>query len=254
MSQEQTKTPRPQSQYGVAIKIVRGVIGTTILGFLVVSLISAYQWISSGYESSMQNLDKKISRETEVMKLRSPVLLNNSMKMILWIKGLLDRTKLNLENPTKDLNRIKPAVLNSDAKEVSNKQKKSKSEAIDVTSVGKDILNAFTKIGKILWLSFIFLLFKIIEVYAASILYLFTSLLGALDGLMKRYIRTEEGGRESTFAFHWITNITIKFPFLLIFLYFILPIEINPVVLTCLIASSFFLIFNVLTTSLKKFL
>ena len=72
------------------------------------------------------------------------------------------------------------------------------------------------------------LLFKFINIVGAALIYLLAALFGACDGLVTRYVRTAEGGRESTFIFHQMTNMVIQIPVGLIMIYLISPVLINP--------------------------
>ena len=114
-----------------------------------------------------------------------------------------------------------------------------------------------------LWLNhFIVVVFKTLEVlmlkfasvFASSWLYVFFALMGAIDGLLSRFIRTEEGGRESTFLFHKISASMLKLPLGVLFLYLSLPVFIEPQWVVLVVGVLFFGFFKLSTSNLKKFI
>ena len=95
---------------------------------------------------------------------------------------------------------------------------------------------------------------KCISLFASVWVFIFAALIGALDGLVARYIRTSEGGRESTFIFHKVADGLLKIPVILLFLYLTSPFFINPEWVVVLMGVLFFAFFYTATANLKKFL
>lgn len=95
---------------------------------------------------------------------------------------------------------------------------------------------------------------KLLSVSISLLVLVFAALIGAMDGLLKRYIRTQEGGRESTFVFHRISDVLITAPVLLLVIYLALPIYLPPQAVVMAMSGLVFLFFTIATTNLKKFL
>ncbi len=95
---------------------------------------------------------------------------------------------------------------------------------------------------------------KCFSVLVSFWVFVFAALIGAMDGLLKRYIRTNEGGRESTFIFHRVSQLMITLPVAVLFFYLTLPVFVRPEVVAVGMSVMVFLFFNISTANLKKFL
>ena len=95
---------------------------------------------------------------------------------------------------------------------------------------------------------------KFFSVFVSFWVFLFAAILGATDGLLERYIRTNEGGRESTFIFHRVSDTVIKIPVAILFFYLTIPLFFNPEMIVMVMSVLFFLFFYIATANLKKFL
>jgi hypothetical protein len=104
--------------------------------------------------------------------------------------------------------------------------------------------------GFVLWISVL----KVLSILSAFWLFVFSSLIGSLDGLLSRYIRTSEGGRESAFFFHHVSDVLLSLPALVFFGVLIVPFFISPVWVKSLLAMLLFIFFHTQASSLKKFL
>lgn len=102
--------------------------------------------------------------------------------------------------------------------------------------------------------SILTVILKLFCLLAGIAMYTMGSLMGALDGLAARYVRTEEGGRESTFFFHHITDKIIRLPPLIILAYLVGVFSPDPGVFVLLLGISLFSFFFIATSNLKKFL
>lgn len=98
------------------------------------------------------------------------------------------------------------------------------------------------------------LFYKCIVFVFALPLLLLSTVIGSIDGMIHRAVRTEEMGRESSFLFHKFSSLSAKVVSLAMTIYFILPISLGLFVflfpmslLACVLAS-------VTTRHLKKYL
>lgn len=105
-------------------------------------------------------------------------------------------------------------------------------------------------VGFVLWISVL----KVLSIVSAFWLFVFSSLIGSLDGLLSRYIRTSEGGRESAFFFHHVSDVLLSLPALVFFGVLIVPFFISPFWVKSLLAVLLFVFFHTQASSLKKFL
>lgn len=102
--------------------------------------------------------------------------------------------------------------------------------------------------------TFLSIVFKFYGVLRMWFLLLSSSIMGTLDGLRDRYIRMAESGRESSFAYHRLSNLALNVPFAFIFFYLSLPIDIAPDLVVFLSSLMFYVFFKLMFGNLKKFL
>jgi hypothetical protein len=95
---------------------------------------------------------------------------------------------------------------------------------------------------------------KIAAVFSSWFLFLMAYLLGTLDGLTIRYRRTEEGGRESTFVFHKVSQRILSIPTLILSAYLFLPLSFSPLWVVAGVALLLFYFSQVSAANLKKFI
>ena len=249
--QKKEKMEKTKKKKSALRRFIGSIFTAFFLGILVLVIINAYQWHNKGYNTMMFNLNGQY--QTEVTSL---ITQNSTVAAYtIAIFQLINSKFTNLVSSSKE----KIASLKSlqHFRFLQNKTKKTKKtnrQRNFITGMLNSACGYLKQIGCMLWASFILLSFKFVSIFAAILIYLFASLLGALDGLVTRYIRTAEGGRESTFVFHKITGVIIQLPCWLIIIYLISPILINPTLVIVLLALSFFTAFNIATANLKKFL
>lgn len=95
---------------------------------------------------------------------------------------------------------------------------------------------------------------KILEVFSSWFLFILSYLLGTMDGLVNRYVRTVEGGRDSTFVFHKVSQRIMSVPILLLSFYLIVPLSLSPVFVIAGIAILIYVFSKVTASNLKKFI
>jgi hypothetical protein len=238
MTKTEQQTTKPKTKKSILRSFIGAVFTAFWLGLLVLISLNAYHWSRKGYNTMMLNLNNDYQTEVSSLMIRNNAFATYIVSVFKFINSKFKKIQPLLQH-TKDK-----------TKEIT--QTKNKNNFISGLLTGTS--GYLQKIGCMLWACFKILLFKCISIFGAALIYLFASLLGALDGLVSRYIRTAEGGRESTFIFHKMTNAVIQFPIWLVVIYLISPALINPMLIIALLALSFFVVFNIATSNLKKFL
>lgn len=245
------KSQKPKKSKTMLQRFISAAATAFFLGFLVLVIFNAYMWITKGYNKMIENLDNNYQE-----KIISSLTIQNSSISAYSVAAF------ELIN-----DKFKKWILNSE-KQFQLWQKNNQfgilqnlptektlvKKANCIEGILESAFSSLQKIGFMLWVCFTVLVFKFISIFGALLIYIFASLLGALDGLVTRYIRTAEGGRESTFIFHKLTDVIIQFPIWLIAIYLISPALINPMLIISLLALAFFVVFNIAASNLKKFL
>lgn len=95
---------------------------------------------------------------------------------------------------------------------------------------------------------------KFISVFCSVFVFIFAGFLGLIDGLLNRYIRTAEGGRESTYVYHHLAEALFKIPFCLVVAYLALPFPLNPMIVVVILTLTTFLFCRISAANLKKFI
>jgi len=244
---------KPKRRKSALHRFIGAIFTAFFLGMLVLVVVNIYQWNSSGYDAMMQNLNSHYQTEMSSLMVRNGAVAVYTIAMFQLINSKFTQW---ISNSKREIQSLEASKHISFLQSVRNKAQQfnqhTKSNFVDGMLSGA--FGHIKQIGCMLWASFIVLLFKFISVFAAILIYIFAGLLGALDGLVVRYVRTAEGGRESTFIFHKMTNVIIQLPIWLIIIYLISPVLINPMIVIALLALSFFVVFNIATSNLKKFL
>lgn len=247
MSKE-VRDEKPKRKKSIFRRFMGTILWAFILGFLLLLTMNAFEWYSKGYDTMMNDLQQHYQTELNSLMIRNAFIGSYSMAALQFLDNKISSWIMGSEEAAEEIHLPHQFLF------VFVKEKSVEKSDVLFSGALTNSLKGAQKIGGMLWASFLVLSLKFISVLAAFLIYLFAALFGALDGLVVRYIRTAEGGRESTFIFHKMTETIVKIPALLIMLYLISPILINPTLVIILLASSFFLVFNIATANLKKFL
>lgn len=249
-------------------RFISAVSWAFFLGFLCLLILNIYEWHQQGFDPMMQGLSAHYASEVDILMQKNMVvgtysvaalqLLSDKVTMLF---GKSDTANTSDTSNQSLGNRVGQTIKGrlgfipfiSANHEQQNNQHDLKSSSL-FSGVFVDGLSKLAQIGAMLWASFLVLLFKFINIFGAALIYLLAALFGACDGLVTRYVRTAEGGRESTFIFHKMTDTIIQIPVWLIMIYLISPVLISPTLIIGLLALSFFMVFNIATANLKKFL
>lgn len=248
MTEEKSQAKNSKKQKSMLQRFISTSVTAFFLGFLVLVIFNAYEWKTTDYKNMMQNLNNNQEKIISSLSMQN---MDFAAYSVAVFQVINDEFKQWFLGSAKDFqawqkNNRFGFFLHSENKEPKNSN-----------FIGDMVSGSFGFLQKVccmLWMSLGVLIFKFISIFGAFLIYLFASLLGALDGLVKRYIRTAEGGRESTFVFHKMTSVIIQFPLWLIIIYLISPMLINPMLVISLLALAFFVVFNIATSNLKKFL
>lgn len=193
-------------------------------------------WMRMGYSQMYLNLDKQITLFARDIIQRQPFLL----KEYLLIENSFEE---NTESITSPILIQEEKVANT----YTVKGNKFKESAAKIGIFFREAWN----VAK---LSFLLVCIKFISIFSSFLLFIFSGLLGALDGLRRRYIRTMEAGRESTYLYHNISSLFRQIPALLVLVYLLVPVSIPATLVIVLISAGLFVYCDLFFSTLKKFL
>ncbi len=205
----------------------------TVWGLFIGIVINFFIWHHEGYAKLMNDMDITYQHQVHGISLRNQTAAVHEGA---WIGFVFDH-------------------LNEWKKFSGNKIKKKKLAEND--SLTQPTNFALTLLNKVYYVStgtFKILIAKFLSVFSSIWVFIFAALIGGIDGLLKRYIRTIEAGRESTYIFHRVSDFLIKIPVGMLFLYLTLPIFIRPELVALLMSVTVFLFCYTATSNLKKFL
>ena len=229
MKKEQDFKKKPQSLLTKSMMVL-------MIAFIISVLWNTVEWARIGYASMAVTLDKQIQRFANDVIERQPWLLEE----FLVLEGKGEEGAHQLALPIID-------------------QTEKVSEQYDrtFTKLKSDLGQVrlfFNEGWNVIKLSFLLVCIKFISFFSSTLLFVFSGLLGALDGLRKRYIRTMEAGRESTYMYHNISLIFRQLSLLLLLAYLLLPVMIPATAVVIAISSGLFVYCHLLCSTLKKFL
>lgn len=213
-------------------KFVGKVIFALILGFLIGFGINSYCWHKEGFNKTMQRINAVYQQEIDGLSLRNERFAAYFAASINLSGNWLIHFKTSVQagiNKIELFRRWKLATAFSKA------------------------MNGLSKFMRVCLGTIKIVLGKLAGIVVSIWIYIFASLLGMLDGLLKRYVRTQEGGRESTFVFHKVSNTVLAIPAYILAVYLVVPLFINPAVVACVMAVLFYWFFSLVTSNLKKF-
>lgn len=205
----------------------------SLLGFNVVN------WYEHGFSTALQTIQDHTKVTLSELNTRNRWAQATMIAMSQLLSESLshygERAELKLRSA--EQGRIAQGELNS----------KLLKEATHLESGGKHFLS-------ILKLTFWQLSIKIMALLESIWVLACAAVVGAMDGLCKRYIRTSEGGRESTLLYHSAGKRFMLLPMSVILLYLALPLFVSGLVATMALALCVFIYFNVRMSCLKKYL
>lgn len=102
-------------------------------------------------------------------------------------------------------------------------------------------------------LTFESVVIKAASLIASLLLLVMAVILGLLDGFCRRYVRTVEGGRESTYVYHKAVSSAVSLPSFCIILYIVLPLPLSPEIAGILLAVVVFSLVRLSASQFKKY-
>ena len=214
-----------------------GLLSAIFWGWCLSICIYSVMWYQVGFTSMTQALRSDLAMQRSVSRyadLRSAPIAGKVGDII--TTGL-NRCKAFFAKMGKPFAKFKLSSLPKSAKQ----------SLLTVSRFIKRSYSLLTGSGKLV-------IAKFFSVFISLPVMVFAALLGAADGLLKRYIRTQEGGRESTFVYHRVSDRVIALPVWILWGYLISPFDINPQVVVVLMSILLFCFFNISTANLKKFI
>ncbi len=227
---------------GAITKFTFGIINAVFFGFFIMLCVNAYMWDKQGYQTLIHSLNHQYQLQTQNIFNRDKSLLLEYNSISNQEIQVINSEKNNIHKIIKN-NQFNFSTYFSDHN-VNN-------EIINKTHLIEKFINKITAISadtiKIIFA-------KLASVFASTLVFIAFIILGTSDGLLSRYIRTSEGGRESTLMFHKVSDKLIQASHIIIYLYLICPIFISPEWIVVLLSVLLLMYCKVATSNLKKYL
>lgn len=224
-----------------AVQFLMSVLSAILFSFLVAMCINGYFCKIMGFKNEIAHLDFIYQAQTS--DGRGKIRNNQAYFYFNKILGWIDQKSIEIN--TKFKNEIK-GFAGITFKHTENRE----------GNLDKMLANTGHFLNEAYLLSLLtikIILAKCFFVFISSFVFIFAIMLGAMDGLLSRFIRTQEGGRESTFLFHSVSCKLALLPILILFLYFIAPLAICAQYIVILLGLVFYLFFYGMTSNLKKY-
>tara|TARA_R110002167_G_scaffold93474_7_gene250491 strand:- start:4040 stop:4756 length:717 start_codon:yes stop_codon:yes gene_type:complete len=238
MNEEKRNVVKGVTVVGLLVSL----IGMFFTAVLVGLIINSIYWAYSGYDKTINSLNNIYVTQVEGISV------SHSTFSHYYLKGLSKVYHWSNVGQGMAFDAIEHSVntLTSD-----------RGISFDKAKFHEKLVTAETYLQKsknIFLMTFNVIAAKFLGILSSSFVILFAVMLGVLDGLLNRYIRTREGGRESSFLYHRAAVWMVRIPFFIIVLYLSIPIEINTeLVILGVGLLAFMLTFNYAKT-IKKFL
>lgn len=219
-------------------KIINNLFVSMSFGFLIILVLKIVMWQITTFNETATNMIRDIN--------------NYANHIIKFDNSIIDSIKIGIDNSIEYIfNKFKNIFSITYDFKLKDYIGNHSSQAENIIKNGSEALYKFFVI---LLLTVILLVLKVGALFSSIFLYVSSSLLGFLDGLVSRYKRTMEAGRESTFIFHHVSKILLSIPAFLIFFYVAIPVYISPLLINICIAGLLFAGFRVYGSNLKKYM
>ena len=211
------------------VSFVSSVVLTVFWGLAIGLIINGAYWAISGFKSVNQDLDRTANEQALSFDGNLGFFENRFLSTLAFVKSKESALLAKLKHSN--------ATLSKEA-----------------AAWGPRAAIAINRALVVCFKTLEVLILKFLSIFASAWIYVFFAFMGAIDGLLSRYIRTEEGGRESTFLFHKISSLMLKLPLGILFFYLALPFFIDPQVVVLVVGVLFFSFFQISSANLKKFI
>jgi hypothetical protein len=211
-----------------------------LVAWVIAMGVNMVDWHRKGYTTLMQKLDQNYAEQMKGLFIRNEKMGLYSDAMIIFVEQHTQSFFIRVIQKIKSL-LSSVSLFNF---------KPNKREEEFISMVGQYVIQFLSVVVRATQILFA----KVLSILVSFWVYVFYALVGVLDGLVRRYIRTIEGGRESTFVFHKISHLVIQLPVGIVALYLIVPGLFSPEIVVILMSFSLFGFFKIATSQLKKYL
>lgn len=190
-----------------------------------------------GWNASMSLLDSRYQSEFTLLEFQAPLTVYTLQRVFRFFPNEFK----NLSEPLSNSTSLKTWSIRATNQTLSEK----------LALLKLHLKEGFNFLKQIFFLCAI----KFINIFSPIWVYAMTIILGVLDGLTARYIRTVEGGRESTFIFHHLSKTWMRLLYLLLLLQTCSPFwTLSNDVMALIVATFLFFYSRTKCAHLKKFL
>lgn len=204
--------------------------------FINVVIYASFAYLN-GWNTMINSLNYRNQLEFTVLESQAPFTAN----ALQWLSHFFPNEFKDLSEPLSNSTNLKIWSIRASNQTLSQKLKILK----------RNLTQGFNFLKQVFFLCVI----KFINIFAPIWLYAMTMTLGVLDGLTARYIRTVEGGRESTFIFHHLSKTWVRLLLLLLLVDTCSPLWTLPNNIMALIVATFLFFYSrTRCAHLKKFL
>lgn len=247
MSQATSKA-RSQVNSTAGQRVKQRFVLTLLLAFIVNASLNTYDSYQRGFEVTKLRLKNVYRTDLQLTEERNPYTqsLGQSVNRIgAWLAAKVGLLEVAAHTQTQKI------TLPAEFKSAQAKTAKTKWH---VSNTFDEVKQGLLKGWVLCLLTLQGLWVKLLLLFSASLLFLFALSLGLLDGLVSRYVRTLEAGRESAFLFHRVGNLLLAAPTWVLLGYLLVPNDfyINAFI-NALAVMLFYLSFSV-SSNLKKYL
>ena len=240
MSIDKTQIDSSSSYKSGVTRFVFGIVSALFFATLLLICFNAYLCEKIGYHKVILNQINAIDSQLGSLKKRNHLIDYDYQHDLKFLLSQLDHYD-------------KQAAKSLDAKKLSLYQLNSNSDS----TIFKKLLPVKNMLIKTIVLSLYtakVVLTKFVSIFSSTMVFILCGALGVFDGLLSRYIRKKEGGRESAFLFHRASRFLIKASVFIVFLYLLIPVCMNPQWIVALLSIIFFSYFYIYASCLKKYL
>lgn len=218
--------------------IVANMISAIVIGFILTFMVNLIMWQLTSIDSTIEKIQKAQSAHLSNINMDSLPWFIGSFKEVLDI--LTHKVNKNYKDSRLQIDKyLEGWGIASGDNENSLLQK--------ITDGSLNFVTLFLSVAMLM-------LLKLITIAASLFLYTVCGLIGLLDGLVDRYKRTMQAGRESTFVFHHVSKLVLSMPALIVFIYIVSPFYISPVLVNIVIAALIFAGTKIYGANLKKYM
>lgn len=225
-----------QTQYGIFSflgSLVQSVFWACVIAFA----INIFVWCHDGYGTVCTKLEREYHAQVNAVAIRSHTLAVVLSLFASHVTIIKNQTQNHVNALLNQHKQVQALLTNEFVKRATS-------------HIKSDVARFWQVLIGTLNLTFL----KFLSIGISVLVFAVAGLIGAMDGLLVRYVRTAEAGRESTFLFHRVAGVMLKAPIKITMLYLAFPFFINPEIVVLFISFLFFVFTRLYTANLKKFM